>query len=220
MSKDKFSWKGLFINEETSDEKTTPEVTDFPTENKFPTPSQNVTASEHATTNPYLDEIYQVYEKGFEGLNHEGFDFFELYKSVVAVGATNPQSYQMAFTMGKSLNPALTKEFLLEKSKFYIQEIEGVHTKYNTTGLSKRNDLVASVTNEKQKLSKNISELEAKIQQLQSELMKSKSDLEQIDFNNKQEFDELDLKISANAVAKNKILESINTVVKGINQYL
>lgn len=225
MAKDNFSWKSLFINEETQEDKkesTNTSASIMPQDTtKFPETSVggNLNSSTNSN-NPFLNEILEVYQKGFESLNHEGFDFFELYKSVNAVGVTNPQSYQMAFAMGKTISPQITKEYLLEKSKFYISEIEKVYTKYDATGNQKNKDLNQKITSEKATLSKTISEIEANIAQLQTELAARKQELERIDIANKEQFSEIQLKIEANNLAKQKILDSINTVVTGINQYL
>ncbi|MGV3697677.1 hypothetical protein [Flavobacterium sp.] len=220
MSSDSFSWKSLFINEDsnpTKKEETKP--TSFPPTNKFPEAEAKSTIISNSA-NPFLGEILEVYEKGFEGLNSEGFDFFELYKSVNAVGVSNPQSYQMAFTMGKTINPNLSKEFLLDKSKFYLTEIEKVYERYNILGNSKKSDLSAKITQEKKQLTQSIGDLESQIAKLQNELQSKKAELEKIDAHNAEEFTELQLKIEANNIAKQKIQESINIVVTGINQYL
>ena len=136
------------------------------------------------------------------------------------MGVTNPQSYQMAFTMGKSIKSDLTKEHLLEKSKFYIEEINKVHTKYDSTGNAKKQDLTGLVQKEKQSLTTSVNDLEAKILQMQQELQEKKSLLANIDSKNANELNELQLKIEANNLAKQKILDSINLVISGINQYL
>ncbi|KUJ62575.1 hypothetical protein AR687_07005 [Flavobacteriaceae bacterium CRH] len=225
MAKESFNWKSLFINEEANKQENTgsaqqPSAPVLPTpDNKFP---KQVTESfpTNSLTNPFLNEIFEVYDKGFESLNEAGFDFFELYKSVVAVGVTNPQSYQMAFTMGKSIKSDLTKEFLLQKGSFYIAEIEKVYTKYDTIGKTKKADLDNNITKEKYNLSKSISELEAKILELQKELESKKIELQKIDPVNMEQLSEIQLKMDANNLAKEKILTSINTVITGINQYL
>jgi len=220
MSKESFNWKSLFINEDSNKPTTSSasEPQNTISENKFP--EINTTASSSNSNNPFLNEILEVYQKGFEGLNNEGFDFFELYKSVSAVGITNPQSYQMAFAMGKSLNSNLSKDFLIEKAKYYLSEIDKVHSKYDSTGNTKKVELSNKITNEKNSLSKSITEIESKIVELQKELNAKKIELEKVDLNNKEEFSELELKIEANNIAKQKIVESINTVLTGINQYL
>ncbi|WP_310555248.1 hypothetical protein [Flavobacterium sp.] len=228
MTKEGFNWKSIFVNDESSSNNTEKQVTQIPTsvqspirDNKFPETNM-VTSSVPmgSSENPFLNEILEVYNKGFEGLNSEGFDFFEMYKSVMAVGPTNPQSYQMAFTMGKTIKSDLSKELLLEKSKFYISEIEKVYAKYDATGNSKNKDLNNTITTQKYNLSKNIADLETQIAKLQAELEAKKAELARIDFDNKEMFTQIQLKIDANNIAKHKILESINTVVTGINQYL
>ena len=224
MAKESFNWKSLFINEEankqedTGSPKASTPVLQTP-DNKFP---NQVTESfpTNSLTNPFLNEIFEVYDKGFESLNESGFDFFELYKSVLAVGVTNPQSYQMAFTMGKSIKSDLTKEFLLQKGNFYIAEIEKVYAKYDTIGKTKKADLDNNITKEKYNLSKSISELETKILELQKELENKKMELQKIDPVNMEQLSEIQLKMEANNLAKQKILTSITTVITGINQYL
>jgi hypothetical protein len=221
MAKENFNWKSLFVNEEAENpskqQTTNTPISDV---NKFPESPTTFQPTESATNNPFLNEIFGVYEKGFESLNQEGFDFYEMYKSVISVGATNPQSFQMAFTMGKTINPQLSKSFLLEKSKYYTEEIEKVHAQYDTTGISRKKNLNDAINAEKANLTRTISDLESKIAQLQNDLLKNKAEFEKIDFKNKEQFSEIQLKIEANDLAKKKIIESINTVVTGINQYL
>lgn len=223
MSKDSFSWKSLFLNEDKNDSEKKVVVipSSLPSEEAFfPVDASDKMQTKTALNNPYIDEILDVYEKGFNSLNIEGFDFFELYKSVVAVGVTNPQSYHMAFTMGKTIKSDLTKEQLVEKSKFYLDEIEKVYQKYDATGRSKKNDLDMAITRDKVNLSKRISDLEAQILELQKELEKKKIELSKIDSTNVTQYNEIQMKIEANDFANKKIVDSINIVVAGIKQYL
>lgn len=222
MAIDDFNWKSLFINEEernTVQKKVIEQNTNVFSDNKFPPNGiESIPASE--ISNRFFNEVLDVYNKGFESLNLEGFDFFELYKSVVAVGITNPQSYQMAFTMGKTIQPNLDKEFLLEKANFYISEIEKVYVKYDAAGKAKKAELDKSITKEKDSLSKRISDLEENISILQKELQSKKIEFQKMDPVNTEKLSEIQLKMEANDLAKHKILNSINTVVTGINQYL
>ncbi len=224
-----FNWKSLFINEESKNEAANKAVpndtksTQFPEQNTKMPEVSTISQTAHigsVTNNPFLNEIIDVYQKGFDGLNHQGFDFFELYKSVSAVGITNPQSYQMAFTMGKTINPSLSKDFLLEKAKYYISEIEKVHANYSSAGESKRSDIDNAVKLEKSTLTTEINNLEAQIAELQKRLSEKKLQLDRVDTKNIEQFSEINLKIDANNLAKQRILDSINTVVSGINQYL
>ena len=225
MSKENFSWKSLFINDDKKNEtQAAPVQQNIPVNNspvgtQFPdTAISSNTVSN--SSNPFIGEVLSVYEKGFEGLNNEGFDFFELYKSVMAVGSNNPQSYQMAFAMGKTLRPEISKEFLLDKSKFYISEIEKVFQNYDVIGNSKKNELNNGILHKKENLNKEIADLQKQIAALQNTLQTKTAELAQIDNENKELFVEIQQKIEANAIAKQKILESINTVIAGINQHL
>lgn len=232
MGLDNFSWKSIFVNEESVTDKkqvqTAPATavsnTKFPENNtSFPPQTQQTNyqaAPIGIANNPFLNEVLAVYEKGFESLNQSGFDFFELFKSVMAVGPTNPQSYQMAFTMGKTINPELSKPFLLEKAKFYTDEIQKVYEKYNITGFDRKKELNNSINNEKSVLTKTIASLQSQIAKLQSELQTNKEQFDKIDSNNTDQFNEFQQKIDANNMAKDTILQSINTVITGINQYL
>lgn len=231
MSKDKFSWKSLFVNDSESEEggnqsfpkssdptpvETPGEQTRFPKDGSIHVNSSVGTPVQ----NPFIEEIVEVYEKGFDSLNQENFDFYELFKSVMAVGVTNPQSYQMAFTMGKTIRPELTKEFLLEKARYYQSEIEKVYQKYSATGTQRKSDLDTTITREKVNLAKSISDLEAQIAALQKELNEKRHAHSLIDSQNLAQYNEIHLKLEANEFAKNRILDSINQVVSGINQYL
>lgn len=230
MALDNFNWKSLFVNNEgTTDKKPNQNqhqqvtTTKFPENTTFPNQPIQVNATtsiNNSNNNPFLNEVLAVYEKGFESLNQSGFDFFEMYKSVISVGATNPQSYQMAFTMGKTINPELSKSFLLEKAKYYTDEIQKVYEKYNITGHSRKKELNDNVIKQKDSLTKTIADIESQIAKLQADLQKNKEQLEKIDANNINQFSEFQLKIDANNMAKDTILQSINTVITGINQYL
>lgn len=222
MTNESFNWKKLFIKEEENGSQQSEFVREkekpLSVNNQFPIQSEERYNSN--STNPFLNEVLEVYEKGFDSLNIPDFDFYEIYKSVLAVGSSNAQSYQMAFTMGKSINSDFTKEFLLEKANFYIAEIEKVYEKYNVIGTEKKKQLDNSITQEKYNLSKNVTELEAKIAELQKELESKKMELQKMDPNNEKQLLEIQLKIEANDLARQKILSSINTVITGINQYL
>jgi predicted RNase H-like nuclease (RuvC/YqgF family) len=226
-----FNWKGLFIVDEEAERQAalqkpaeqpakpveTPK-TSFPSEQKASV--QMPSTVSYSTNNEAFTEVLAVYEKGFDSLNHDGYDFFELYKSVMAVGADNPQSYQMAYAMGKSIKPDLSKSFLLEKAKIYVAEIEKVHAKYSDVGNKKKNDLVAQQSAEKSNLNSTIKNLETQIAQLQAQLSKSKSDLSEIDNKYVSPIKEMEERIGANNKAKETILNSIQKIINGINQNL
>ncbi len=228
MGEKSFNWKTLFVTD-AEDNKPKEEIAgnnSMPgnkAETKFPE-TAGITHSTVVTSlnpnNPYLSEVIDVYQKGFDSLNLPDYDFFEFYKSVVTVGANNPQSFQMAFAMGKSIKPDLSKDMLIEKSKFYINEIEKVHTKFAGTGLNKRNELANAQKQENVDLTIAINDIEKNIIQLQKELNEKKADLQKLEQKYVAPILETDHKLQANNHAKNKMVESIQNIVNGINQYL
>lgn len=226
MSKEGFNWKSIFIVETPN--QTTPPVVAAPSvqTNSFPNESQSMpsmpaqTVNFSGTNNPFLEEIKNVYEKGFDSLNVPNFDFFEFYKSVISVGVNNSQSYTMAFAMGSAMNKDLNKTTLLEKASFYTSEIEKVHKGFLNTGVLKKKDLFDSINMQKKILNDDILDIENKIAQLQNQLSEKKNLLNKIDAENSKQFLEFEQKLEANEFAKQKLISSINQVVTGINQYL
>ncbi|MES2794591.1 MAG: hypothetical protein V4683_01430 [Bacteroidota bacterium] len=221
-----FNWKSLFIVDEEAEraaafgnkQSIQPSEAPSASPNKVSLSSSNT--GKIATDGEATQEVLAVYEKGFDSLNHEGYDFFELYKSIMAVGADNAQSYQMAFVMGKSIKSDLTKTFLLEKAKVYVTEIEKVHAKYAEVGNKKRADLAAQLNSEKNNLNNSIKNLESQIANLQAELNKQKGELAIIDNKFGPSLAEMEARINANDHAKQTLLSSIQKVINGINQNL
>jgi hypothetical protein len=224
-----FNWKSLFIEpteaekaaalEEERLAKLAEAEAQKPKSQPLPNQPQN-TSIKMSTSGDAFNEVLAVYEKGFEGLNQDGYDFFELYKSVQAVGADNPQAYQMAFAMGESIKPDLSKSFLLEKANNYVAEIEKVHAKYADVGAKKKADLANQLNSEKGNLSNAIKSLESQIASLQAQLNIQKAELSQIDKKFEGPIAEMEERIGANDGAKQTILSSIQKVINGINQNL
>ncbi len=220
-----FNWKGLFIVDEEAEK-----AAELEKLNGTATTPAPATTGQKAATQPVsnkvltngeaFNEVLAVYEKGFDGLNQEGYDFFELYKAVQAVGADNPQAYQMAFAMGKSIKPDLTKSILIEKGNHYVAEIEKVHSRYAEIGNKKKADLAGQLNSEKGNLNNSIKNIESQIAQLQAELAKQKAELAQIDQKYGPSLADMEVRIGANDGAKQTILQSIQKVLNGINQNL
>src|SRR5689334_1056722 len=104
--------KDLFIKSDDEEEEKpkTTEKPSFPITESFPT-SNNVTQP-NKSSNPYLVEIIEVYEKGIESMNMPGYDFYDFYVAVKAAGAHNETVYKMAFQMGKTLDAGVTPQKL------------------------------------------------------------------------------------------------------------
>jgi len=232
MSKEKFNWKGLFINDEENDNKvqekeapksassqnTFPETSTVKTSStsKFPEPTPKTAVN---VDDSVLATIIDMYESGFDSLNKPGYDFYEFFKAIKAVGSNDPSIYKMALTMASSVDAKVSKDSLLKQADFYIKEIEKVHKKYQTQGAAKRNQILGAQKAEKSALTTEISSLEKQLMQIQHEISTKKNQLQTIDANRGSVL-EIDQKISANDTAKTKILETIMSVVNGIKTNL
>ncbi|WP_103072147.1 hypothetical protein [Aquimarina sediminis] len=226
MAKEKFNWKGLFINEETSEENKSKESSP-------PSPSKSSSTSFPETSKPVskfpehppkstivndsiLNTVIEMYESGFESLNKPGYDFYEFFKAIKAVGSNDPSVYKMALTMAQGVDSNVTKNGLLTQADFYIKEIEKVHKQYETQGNSKKSKILNAQKTKKDTLNADISTLEKKLIEIQNQISVKKDLLQSVDADLMSEVSEIDQKIVANDKARTKILETIMAVVDGI----
>jgi hypothetical protein len=232
------SWKDLFIinEEETKKEATAPatnepvkfpsatnSVTMAPTGFGFPSvgtpmtpPSMGIPLESNPMCQPHMEKIIQMYEAGFDGLNMEGYDFFEFYKAILSAGADNPAVYPMAFTMAQSMDKKITRDLLITQSDFYVQEISKVHTKYVGGGNDKKNELLGRKENEREQLGTEVQNLRMQIEALTNQLNNAQNNLVQIDNKYANDLTEVECKLMANDVAKNNLLASIDKVKQGL----
>ncbi len=226
----KFSLKNIFIkSDETSDSvnETTPNIqknntveentSKFPTQN-FSNPSPQVSVSD-----AILNQVLEVYEKGFDSLNKPGYDFYEYFKALHSVNDFTPAAYKMAFQMGRAMNATLDKNGLILNADNYILEINKVHENYRNQGEVKKNDLLKTQENEKLTISNQIATLENQINglknqiaQLESNKHKNEELLAPIETKYHPELKLIEEKLHANNSAKEIIVSKINVVKHGI----
>lgn len=183
---------------------------------KFPTKEEEAPTIGATNCEPHMDAVMKLYEKGFEGLDQPGVEFFEYFKSVASAGMDNPAAYTMAFNMLKGLEPDLSKDGLLEQSKFYVTEIEKVHQGYDTNGKNKKIEVEDQKNVETEKLKSDISLLEQQLETTKNQIEAKKLKLGGIDSKYDPEIEEIGCKMAANDMARDKILGAINKVVEGI----
>lgn len=225
------SWKNfVFANAEGGDkgnEKKTESQESF--KSKFPTSTPVEAKNESATVAtaitpdnpqcaPHLDKIMDLYEKGFEGLNMDGYDFFEFYKAVVAAGVNNANAYTMAFNMAKAMDGGVTKESLASQAQYYLDEISKVHTHYNSNGENKRKEAQANKVNEEATLENELTEINNEIARLNALKAQKQGELARIDSKYTPEITDIECKLMANDMARDAIVGSIQAVVDGINK--
>jgi len=169
---------------------------------------------------PHLSKIMGMYEKGFDNMNQDGYDFYEFYKAVVANGIDNQLVYNMGLTMASSVDKSVTKQSLLEQSQYYITEINKVHSHYESEGNTKSQEIVKIKNQEESTLRSEIDNIKSEIIRLNNLKTQKEGELTSIDSKYTPEITEISCKIMANNMAKESIVGSLSKVVDGIKKYL
>jgi hypothetical protein len=185
----------------------------FPT---TPTPSPTPTYAPVGVSQEHLNNALEVYEKGFDSLNQSGYDFYEFFQAVMNAGADNPQIYQMAFMMGSGMDKTITKDKLVEQSNFYIAEIGKVYDEYVAKGNAKKQETIDLKTNENQSLVGELDLMRQQMEALKTQIQDRETKLQAIDGKYGPKLQEIEGKLAANDMAKNKVIQSIEQVKNGI----
>lgn len=221
-----FNWKSLFINDveaenEAAPSKPKPEQkeTSFPPESNIQPKLQNKTDNDQISQK-VLKTVLKMYEDGFTSLNKPGYDFYEFFKAIDSVGSHDAQVYKMALTMANTVDHNVTKEMLLTHADYYVFEINKVHDQYEAQGLAKKKEIQENSVQNKSRLSGEIKALEKELAHIQGKIADKNKELKSLDTNLITEITEIDQKITCNTLAKNRILEAIDTVANGIKNHL
>ena len=225
----------LFINsdESSNDKATTPapvkqptvSFSDAPVEptsapafkfNSEPTPTTPTYQAPVQVSDEYMQKAFAMYEKGFESLNKDGFDFYEYYQSVMQGGPSNPQVYTMAFSMGGIMKKSLSKSELISDADYYIDEITKVYNENVSKGNAKKQTLLAQKDSENKSLVSELETMEHQLDALKVQIEDRKRKLSDIDSKYAPDLADFDSRLGANELAKNKIIDSIEQVKQGI----
>lgn len=246
----KFTFKSLFIKETEQEEEIQVEKKDdLGKNNAFPetvpqlnyekTPpisppppinipqQQPVNQSIKNINGEVLNQVIEMYANGFDSLNKPGYDFFEFFKSITSIPEQSPQMYAMAFQMGKSMAPQISKQTLLTDAEFYIAQVNGVHSKFQSQGENKKQQLANATAQAKEAVLKEIANLEDKIKQLKAQILQletyqleTNASLAPLEMKNAGEIQNIDQKLVANDYAREQIIAKIEMVKQGIQNYI
>lgn len=185
--------------------------------NSEPTPATPTYQAPVQVSNEYMQKAFEMYEKGFESLNKDGFDFYEFYQSVMQGGPTNPQVYTMAFGMGTIMKKTLSKADLIADADYYIAEITKVYNDNITKGNAKKQTLLAQKDSENKSLVSELENMEQQLEALKVQIDDRRRKLSDIDNKYSPDLTDFDNRLGANELAKNRIVDSIEQVKQGIN---
>lgn len=187
----------------------------FDTSSK-PAPTVFVPSTNISVTEEQIEKAYTIYQNGFDSLNQPGYDFYEYYKMVLAGGIENAPIYAMAFAMGKSTDATITKESLISKADFYLDEINKVYNNFASQGNNKKQEIIGQKTQENQLLLSEVESIKEQIESLKIQLSDREHKLSVIDTKYSTAINDVDTKLMANSIAKDKIVGNIETVKNGI----
>lgn len=185
----------------------------FP-ETTAPDPIPQVKVTE--TCEPYMDDVLDLYEKGFAALNKDGYDFYEYYKSVLEVGADNPATYKMALSMANTMDPSVSKTTLLDEEGYYTEEINKVHDHYQSQGEQKQASIRLAKQGEEDSLKQELDSVQEQMQALKAKEGRLNRAIQAIDTKYAGQLHEITCKLEANSTAKEEIFRSINKIKTGI----
>jgi hypothetical protein len=171
-------------------------------------------------SNEMFAKALEIYENGFDSLNQPGYDFYEFYKAVMQVGVDNPQTYPMAYAMATAMDKSITKEKLLSQSDFYINEIEKVYNEYVAKGNAKRQEVINQKNHENQSLLGELELMKQQLEALQTQIADRQTKLSAIDTKYGPIISDVEGRLAANDMAKQKIVSSIQSVKNGITNNL
>ena len=222
------SFKNLFIKDESEPEPEKPnEQLAFPvSDSTNPTPSFPSTIST-GSSNQYLAEIIEVYEKGLESINMPGYDFYDFYIAVKASGAENDAVYKMAFQMGKTMDKTITPQKLSSDAEYYISKLNEVYRTYSEKGTQKLSGLENELKTEKDRLSLeangiegDINKMRQQIMSLEQRLSEARSQLAQADGKYRPQQDVIKQKLQANDQAMKISVQKLNSIKEGILRFI
>lgn len=222
------SFKNLFIKDESEPEPEKPnEQMAFPlSDSTNPTPSFPSTIST-GSSNQYLAEIIDVYEKGLESINMPGYDFYDFYIAVKASGVENDAVYKMAFQMGKTMDKTITPQKLSSDAEYYVSKLNEVYRTYSEKGSQKLSGLENELKTEKDRLSLeangiegDINKMRQQIMSLEQRLSEARSQLAQADGKYRPQQDVIKQKLQANDQAMKISVQKLNSIKEGILKFI
>ena len=167
-------------------------------------------------SNEHLEKAVQIYQAGFDNLNQPGFDFYEFFQSVATGGIDNPAVYAMAFQMASAMDKTISKDKLTSQADFYLTEMQKLYEDYSAKGKGKKEEVQGLKANENQSLTHEVETLKNQLESLSVQLEDRKNRLLAIDSKYNPQLSEIDSKLAANDMAKDRIMNSIQQVKQGI----
>jgi len=191
--------------------------TDVPAHHVSPRVSTEPTK---AVNNQQLEEIVAVYERHFDALNKDGYDFYEFHEAMSGLTPKSPDAYKMALHFAKQMGGDVNKVGLVQMADFYIGELNKLHDHNDQQGHLKLSEMNVNKKAEKSELESDITSLESQIASLRGRVAEKKVELNSIDSRYGTQISSVEEKLRTNTVARDAVIGSINEIKSGIEKHV
>ena len=191
--------------------------TDVPAHHLSPITSSEPTK---AINNKQLEEIVAVYERHFDALNRDGYDFYEFHEAMSGLTPKSPEAYKMALHFAKQMGGDVNKGELVQMADFYVSELNKLHDHNDQQGHMKLSEMNVAKKGEKSELENSITSLESQIVSLRGSVAEKKVELNSIDSRYSTQIASVEEKLRTNTVARDAVISSINEIKSGIEKHI
>lgn len=164
-----------------------------------------------------VSKVQSAYESNFVKLNKPGVDFFEYFNLVKKQGFDKPEAYGMALDMTTGMNQELSKEILTSQADGYIAQINNLHQTQLQKGEAKKQEIVANRDNEQKSLTENLRNLKEQLESVQTQIHATENKLSVVDSKYQPQLSDIEQRLMANDLVKNKMVVELNKVKQGIS---
>jgi hypothetical protein len=165
----------------------------------------------------HIDKARQAYQEGLKSLKQSGYDFLDFAESLTDEDKANPSaSFPMAIRFASKMDKTVSKDKLIQSADYYTGKINENYNNYVTNGNAKKEDVLNQKSNESLSLNNELGLIEEQIRALQIQLNDRKNKISSIDSKYASKLEEVDSKLLANDIAKNEVINSIESLKQGI----
>lgn len=164
-----------------------------------------------------ISKVQSAYESNFVKLNKPGVDFFEYFNLVKKQGFDKPGAYEMALDMTTGMNGELSKEILISQADGYISQINDLHQTQLQKGEAKKQEIVTNRDNEQKSLTDNLRNLKEQLESVQTQIQATENKLSVVDSKYQPQLSDIEQRLMANDLVKNKMVVDLNKVKQGIS---
>lgn len=183
---------------------------------KTNTQTTSPSVSNHEASPEHINKALEAYHSGLISLKQASYDFLNFYDALSEDDRKNPAVYQMAVRFASSMDKSITKDKLVQSADFYIGKIQENYNNYVNSGNTKRQTVLGQKADENRTLSADLDMLEQQAQAIQTQIQDRKNKIASIDTKYDMQLNEIDSKLAANDIAKDRIVSSLELVKQGI----